>query len=138
MQKKEKQILQELFEANPDILAVVLFGSQSQKTAHAVSDIDLCLVMPAATDKVQHQILLQWAGRLSDSYDVKVFEELPLMVKGEVIKEGTVLFSRDADALFEYFWKWKKIYDDFKYQYALAYTPTQERIRQWKKRKKDR
>lgn len=120
---------------NQNILAVLAFGSQVEGRAHAFSDVDICLVMPRASEKTRRETLLKISGTLPEKYDVKVFEDLPLMLKGEVIKNNNALFIRNENELHGYLWNEKKIYDDYQHQYKLAHTPLKERLKKWKKRK---
>lgn len=127
------QKVTKLVENKPGVLAVLAFGSQIEGRTHAFSDVDICLVMPKASEKSRREILLKMAGTLSEKYDVKLFEDLPLMLRGEVIKNNKALFVRNEDELYDYFWNEKKIYDDYQYQYNLASTPLRERLKKWKK-----
>ncbi|MDP3742590.1 MAG: nucleotidyltransferase domain-containing protein [Candidatus Micrarchaeota archaeon] len=122
-----------LLENNKGVLAVIAFGSQVDGKSHAFSDVDLCLVMPHASEKTRGDTLLNVAGILPENYDVKIFEDLPLMLKGEVVKNGKTLFTRNENELHEYLWNWKKNYDDYTYQYNLAHTGPLERVKKWKK-----
>lgn len=133
---KEFNTIVQYAKKEKSILAVLLFGSSATGTTHLFSDTDICLVMPDASKEKRTKVILSLAGKHSDQFDIKIFEELPLMVKGDLIKESKFLYVKDEPELFEYLWKWKKIYDDFQYQYSLAYTPPLERLKKWKQRKK--
>ncbi len=122
-----------MLENNKEVLAVIAFGSQVEGRTHAFSDVDICLVMPNASEKTRGETLLKLAGTLPEAYDVKIFEDLPLMLKGEVVKNSKPLFVRNENELQEYLWNWKKIYDDYIYQYNLAHTGPLERVKKWKK-----
>ncbi len=120
---------------NKKVLAVLVFGSMVDNKNHPFSDIDICLVMPKANEKTKRQMLLTASGSLPEEYDIKIFEEMPLMLKGEVIKNNKVVFSKSENELHEYLWKWKKIYDDYQHQYKLANIELKERLKKWKKSK---
>lgn len=136
LDKNTKKLLVDFSKAEQGILAVLLFGSRTKKQEHAFSDYDICLVIPRTTTKERARLLFNLSGRLSETYDLKVFEDLPIMLKGEVIKNNETIYVKDDDELFEYLWHWKKIYDDFQYQYRLAYATPLERLKKWKQKKK--
>jgi hypothetical protein len=52
------------------------------------------------------------AGLLSREHDIKVFEELPLYLKGEVIDGCVLVASRDEAALWEYLRSFRKVWED--------------------------
>lgn len=117
-----------------NVLAIIQYGSQVTGKTHAFSDYDICLVMPDATKQQKTKLLLN-AAALSDNIDIKIFEELPTMLKGEVMKSGQHIYVKDKDRLAEYLWYQRKIYDDFLYQYKLAHVSINERIKKWKQKK---
>lgn len=85
---------------DPDVLAVILFGSQARGEATARSDIDVCLVLSpeGAPEPGRTEKRLDYLGRFD--LDVSVFQQLPLAVRSRVLKEGKILFVRDEPALY--------------------------------------
>ena len=45
-------------------------------------------------------------------YDVRLFKELPLYIKIQVIEDGTVIYSPNELDLFEHFFFYRKIWAD--------------------------
>lgn len=86
---------------DPDVLAVILFGSRARGDAGAESDVDVCLVLvPDRADEPRRtEKRLDYLGRFD--LDVSVFQALPLAVRSRVLKEGKVLFARDQEALYD-------------------------------------
>jgi hypothetical protein len=86
--------------ADPDVLAVILFGSQARGEATPRSDIDVCLVLApdSAAEPGRTEKQLDYLGRFD--LDVSVFQQLPLAVRSRVLKEGRILFARDEPALY--------------------------------------
>ena len=85
---------------DPDVLAVLLFGSRARGDAAPSSDFDVCLVLETEPrsdlDRAEKRLEYLAEGDL----DVAVFQSLPLHIRSRVLKEGTVLYARDKDALY--------------------------------------
>ena len=85
---------------DPDVLAVLLFGSRARGDATPASDHDVCLVLaaPPRTGADATEKRLQYLAMVD--LDVVVFQQLPLYIRTRVLREGRVLFTRDEDALY--------------------------------------
>lgn len=102
-----------LADVAPDLFGAMLWGSHATGRAHEGSDIDVCLVAGKDAELSQiDQSALQLAGRLGPRFDVKVFETLPLYLKGEVIEGGVVVAALDEPALWEYLRDFRKVWED--------------------------
>lgn len=95
-----------------DAFAVILFGSHAEGAEHERSDIDVCLVAGPGADvgAIEERAL----RHTTPSMDVKVFETMPLWLKGEVLDRGMIVHARDHDALQEYLWRFRRVWDDEK------------------------
>jgi|GEM_PF-5844726 len=51
---------------------------------------------------------------VTERYDVKIFELLPLGLKGRILEDHIVVWTRDKYELSYYLYKWKKIWLDQK------------------------
>ena len=101
------------------VLGVLLYGSWARGDAGPDSDIDLCLVAPEAEDRAG--LWREFVSHLrSENYDVRIFEILPLHIKMAVIEEGSVLWSRDILELYEYFYPFRREWDDQKHRHDLS------------------
>ncbi len=87
----------------PTVAGVFLWGSHAEGTATVRSDVDVCIV--GGLDATPGDVL-RAAWRLPAAadprFDIRVFEELPLHLKADVIERGVLILSRDAPALYEY------------------------------------
>ena len=85
---------------DPDVLAVLLFGSRARGDASPNSDFDVCLVLggEARSERDRAEKRLEYLAE--GDLDVAVFQSLPLHIRSRVLKEGTVLYARDEDALY--------------------------------------
>jgi len=101
------------------VLGIMLFGSWARGEAHERSDIDLCLVAPEVEDKAR-----LWREAISEPrdsrYDVRIFELLPLYMKMAVIDEGLVIYARDVLDLYEYFYPFRREWEDQKHRQQVS------------------
>jgi predicted nucleotidyltransferase len=103
--------------ADPDVLAVILFGSRARGEESAASDYDLCLVLaegvPAGVEATHKRLDYLGGGGL----DVVVFQQLPLHIRTRVLKEGRILFVRDEDALYALAARTAQAWEGFRHIY---------------------
>lgn len=94
------QRLVEKAKSDPDVLAVILFGSQARGDASPESDFDVCLVLADGPRSELERAEKRLAYLALADLDVAVFQSLPLRIRSRVLKEGRVLHARDEDALY--------------------------------------
>jgi predicted nucleotidyltransferase len=94
---------------------VVLFGSRVREEARPHSDIDIAIVS-RCPDKEQNLVLLQsLVGVLPTTYDLKIFELLPLKIQKAIADEFVPVFGDPLD-LSEYFYLYRKRWADCRYR----------------------
>jgi hypothetical protein len=99
-----------------DVLAAFLFGSVVRGEQLYSSDIDLCLVLapnplPFEPAALSHKRL----DYLKDfSFDIQIFQQLPIYVRRRVLKEGRLLFVRDESRLYELAIRTAQAFEDFR------------------------
>jgi hypothetical protein len=103
--------------ADPEILAVMLFGSTTRGEQRPRSDVDVCLVLvprPRGSTNLAEKRLeyLQ-----TTELDVNIFQALPLYIRRRVLREGRVQYVRNEDALYEVAYRTAQAYEDFKHLY---------------------
>jgi len=99
-----------------DVLAVFLFGSVVREEQTHFSDIDLCLVLapkpvpfePVALSRKRLDYLKDF------SFDIQIFQQLPIYVRRKVLKEGRLLFVRDEARLYELAFRTAQAFEDFR------------------------
>ena len=104
----------ELRKLENEVLGILLYGSYAKGEETPRSDIDICVVAGFHDkDKLKalFRKILPIIG-MSEKYDIKIFEYMPLYMKIRVIKEGEPLFVRDLPALYEYFYFYLKLWED--------------------------
>lgn len=104
----------------PRALALYLWGSHARGEAHERSDVDVCVVGgPGADLDAVYRSVLQGLSTTTSELDVKLFEDLPLYLKGEILDEGRVLWTRDPQALDEYLWMTRKLWRDARRRHVV-------------------
>ena len=48
----------------------------------------------------------------SKKYDVRFFEEMPLYIQINIIKSNKIIYSKDVYELYEYFYYFRKLWED--------------------------
>jgi predicted nucleotidyltransferase len=102
---------------DPEILAVIVFGSAARREETDKSDLDLCLVLtpsrydPAALAGKRLEYLQ------TADLDISILQALPLYIRRRVLREGRVEYVRDEDALYEVAYRSAQAYEDFKHLY---------------------
>ena len=92
------------------VKAIYLFGSQARGEAGPLSDIDICVIAPAASEKDRNKIL----GCAYYDVDVVLFADLPLTIKVRIFREGKPLHVADLHYIDELAWRTMKEYFDYK------------------------
>lgn len=107
----------------PEVHSVLLFGSYALEEETPRSDVDICIIIPNEKNEKRirriHGIIV---SKLSTKpyYDISIFESLPLYMKGAVIENHIVLFSRDVLDLYEYLYFYRKLWNDQKHRQELT------------------
>ncbi len=96
-----------------DILAILLYGSVAKGEDTPQSDIDICVVSPSYKGrKDMLNEIFRKVDVFSKNYDVRFFEEMPLYIQIDVIENNRIIFSRDVYELYEYFYYFRKLWED--------------------------
>lgn len=85
-------LIRELF-LKEEVIALVLFGSVARGQARSISDIDLCIITARDLPQSDRWDLLSYG---SQKIDVNLFWDLPVIIRFRIIREGRVMFCKDA------------------------------------------
>lgn len=102
-----------------DVLGMLIYGSVATGASTERSDIDVCIVAPFVADRVRFSRMIL-ANVKDVRYDVRVFELMPLYLKMEVIEHGKVVYAGDIYELYEYFYGFRKLWEDQKVRQRLS------------------
>ncbi len=97
-----------------DVFAIVVYGSHVEGKAHERSDMDACVVLKTNDgEKLSHVFreILKISAK-NEKYDIRIFEQMPLFMKMEVIEKGQVIYTKDFSELNEYFYFIRKLWQD--------------------------
>lgn len=116
------------------VLAILIHGSQVDATHHAFSDVDICIVAPDINARSKRALLHSLSSHAG--IDAHFFEDLPLMIKKDIICKNRSLFVCDEGELHSYFLFWQKVYESFVPTYVCAKQHASERFALWKSKKR--
>ena len=102
---------------DPNVLALLLYGSAARGENCPASDMDLCLVLTLRVRSALalSQKKLEYTARFP--FYISIFQQLPLYVRPRVLREGKVLYCRDTDTLYEVAFATIREFGDFEHIY---------------------
>ncbi len=103
-----------------EILGILLYGSYLMDKETSRSDIDICIIAPNEDIHQLISFILQNVNVTTKKYDVRVFQELPLYIKIQVIENGELLYSANELDLYEYFYIYRKLWNDQKHRQEIS------------------
>lgn len=101
------------------VLAILLYGSQIKKPTPR-SDIDICIVAPKANKSNLLMKVYRQVNVVGKKYDVRIFENLGLRMKIEIIRNHEIIWARDPYELSEYFYFYRKLWNNQKHRNELT------------------
>lgn len=97
--ERMSEALQRIEEVFPDLVAVILFGSQASGEARPDSDVDLALLRPQRSDAKQvFDLAGELAGILGRDVDLIDLQSVSTVLRLQVLKHAQVLLDRDPAA----------------------------------------
>jgi len=103
----------------PDVVLVYLFGSYARHGARPHSDLDIALLLDEQ-ERMPLELLerrLDFAASASEivggAVDVVLLNRAPLLLQGQVLSEGRILYATDKAAQVEYETHTRSLYFDF-------------------------
>jgi len=102
-----------------EIIAVLVFGSYA-RGEEKYRDIDLCLVLDKKYSPLEmSRKKLKYASILSDKFDIKVFQQLPVYIRKRILKEGKIILSKNEPMLYEIAFSTIKEFEFYKKIYYM-------------------
>jgi predicted nucleotidyltransferase len=118
LKQKLHEIAPMIFEETP-VLFAYLYGSYAKGLSHPFSDLDVGIYVEGVDIKVCLDLELSLALRIDENLDhvvqseVRVLNHLPLVVKGRILGDGELIYSRAEDNRIEFETQVRKAYFDF-------------------------
>ena len=112
---KELEIIKKI-EGFQNVRFIFLYGSTATGNTKNDSDIDLCIYYEGPENKAFGFRLKVLSKLGNDKYDVKIFQQLPLYIRKEVLK-GILVYTNDFNFVHETAINTIKEFDDFKRYY---------------------
>jgi len=94
---------------------IILYGSGCKNCQREGSDIDICVYYDDES-KASNFRLKVLSDLFEDIYDIKIFQQLPVYVRMEVLK-GEILYCNDRRFLYDKAHETIKEFDAFKHRY---------------------
>ena len=76
------------------IAFVVVYGSFLTKRYNKLSDID-AVIYYEGNKKERFQFRLALSGELPDKFDIQIFQNLPLYIRNDIVKNGRIIYKKD-------------------------------------------
>lgn len=89
---------------------IMLFGSYADDSHTHRSDIDVCLI--AGREDIKEIFNMVIESNVTQTYDVKIFETLPLYIKAEILEYAIPVWAHDEAELSYYLYKWRRLVED--------------------------
>lgn len=102
------------------IFGILIFGSIVYDKKTNRSDIDVCIVAPEEDAEALLSFIWEKVNVEAYNYDVRIFSNLPLYIKIQVIEDGVLVYSPNKFDLYEYFYFYRKIWEDQKHRQDLS------------------
>ena len=129
VKQKLNQIAFSVFAETP-VLFAYLYGSFAKGVAHPFSDLDVGIFIEGLDTRACLDLELSLALRIDESLghivqsEVRVMNQLPLVIRGRILTDGELIYSRAEDQRIEFETQTRKLYFDFLpviLQYQNAY-----------------
>ena len=108
LEKLIQNLKEDFREFAPECLGILLYGSYAKGESTKRSDVDVCIVRPSK--ETFDRIL----GKLGGKYDIRVFEELPLYVRIDIVKNHIRIYA--TDEIDFYFYKQIRMWKDMEHR----------------------
>jgi predicted nucleotidyltransferase len=112
------QIAPAVFDGTP-VLFAYLYGSYARGAVHPFSDLDIAAYVEGIDKRscldVELSLGLLIEGRIGHGVpsDVRVLNYLPLVLKGNILTEGELIYSRSEERRIEFESQVRRFYFDF-------------------------
>lgn len=107
---REVEAVVRAVQGDPDVIAVIHYGSSARGEPHRDVDVALVFRAPVPADAFDRALRLDVPERV----DAKVFQQLPIYIQVRVLRDGRVAWCRDEDALYAAAFQAVREFEDFR------------------------
>jgi len=113
-----RRVSAQVFEKHP-VLFAYLYGSYAEGAVHPFSDLDIAVYSAEASVsgnlRLELSLALEIDATLGEGIEteVRVINHLPMVVKGRIITEGELIYSRNDELRVDFETSVRKQYFDF-------------------------
>jgi predicted nucleotidyltransferase len=111
---KEYAAIIERAAGDPEVLALIFYGSRARGDAVPASDLDVCLVLCAGKYDDLELSKKKLAYLKDFNCDIQLYQQLPLYIRVRVLKEGKIIFCSDEDQLYDLAYRTAQHFEDYK------------------------
>jgi predicted nucleotidyltransferase len=118
LRQKLQAMVPTIFEKTP-VLFAYLYGSHAKGLSHPFSDLDVGIYVEALDKRACLDLELSLALRIDEKLnhtvqtEVRVLNHLPLTVKGRILADAKLIYSRDEVNRIDFETQVRKAYFDF-------------------------
>ena len=91
---------------------IVLYGSSVKEKYGELSDIDLAIYYHG-NEEERFRFRIKVLGRLSNKFDIQMFQDLPLYIRKDIVSSGKPLYYKDYETIFDEYLRTIKGYEEF-------------------------
>ncbi len=112
--------LEDYFAGQSQVLVAYVYGSQATGQAGPLSDLDIAVLLAGEPSEAEcFDARLEFVGGLmsllhTNDVDVAILNQVPLVLRYQVVRTGQVIFCRDRQAMIEFRVRTLNEYFDFK------------------------
>lgn len=129
MDRAVTEKIRDYFAADPNVVAVYLFGSHAKGRAGAGSDIDLAVLLREKPEyDYRLRVMCELADLLKTEVDALILDQCGILMQRQVLKYGIVLFERDRRPRIAFEIRSRKLYFDFLPAHRLYVRKLEERL----------
>ncbi|MGQ4892633.1 MAG: type VII toxin-antitoxin system MntA family adenylyltransferase antitoxin [Candidatus Njordarchaeia archaeon] len=101
------------------VLFILLYGSRAEGYSRQDSDYDIA-VYYEGDEQERYKFIINVLETLGEKFDVKTFQDLPLVLRVKALRDGKLLYYRDWNELFKIANRTRMEYEDFKHRLDLV------------------
>jgi predicted nucleotidyltransferase len=100
---------------------IALYGSTATEKSTILSDIDMAVYYDGDKDE-RFIFRMKLLGRINEDFDIKIFQDLPLYIRKEIISHGKMVYYKGYNRIFDVIMRTIRDYENFKPRLDIYYS----------------